>query len=74
MYPEALPSSVLVEVGYAIALSKPTVIFTKSRQYLPFLLKDIDKTLTNVSVFEYTDPQEIVKKIRGNGRALFLGE
>ena len=74
VYPEALPSSVLVEVGYAIALSKPTVIFTKSRQYLPFLLKDIDKTLMNVSVFEYTDPQEIMKKIRGNGRALFLGE
>lgn len=74
VYPEALPSSVLVEIGYAIALSKPTVIFTRSRSCLPFLLKDIDKTLTNVSVFEYADPQEILKKVRGNGRALFLGE
>lgn len=74
VYPEALPSSVLVEIGYAIALSKPTVIFTKSRDVLPFLLKDIDRTLTNVSVFEYANPDEILKKIKGNGRELFLGE
>lgn len=74
VYPEALPSSVLVEIGYAIALTKSTVIFTRSRSCLPFLLKDIDKTLTNVSVFEYENPQDILKKITGNGKALFLGE
>lgn len=74
VYPEALPSSVLVEIGYAIALSKPTVIFTSSRECLPFLLKDIDGSLPNVSVFEYGDSQEIIKKIRRNGSELFPRE
>lgn len=74
VYPEPLTSSVLVEIGYAIALTKPMVIFTKSSDDLPFLLKEIDKSLTTVNVFEYKNSQDILKKIRGNGVDLFPRE
>ncbi|KSV63092.1 hypothetical protein N183_36240 [Sinorhizobium sp. Sb3] len=39
---EKLASSVLVEIGYAIALNKRTVIFCKTRTDLPFLLRRAD--------------------------------
>ena len=52
-YPKApYQSSVLVEVGYAIAAKKNILIFTKSRKDLPFLLRNADSRIGNLRIVD----------------------
>lgn len=66
-----LPSSVLIEIGYAIALNKPTLIFCKTREDLPFLLKRADHQIEKLNIFEVSDCEEIENIFDKDGDALF---
>jgi hypothetical protein len=69
IYPESQPSSVLVEMGYALALSKKTVIFHKCT--LPYILQEAGMNIGHIKTYRYNDFDEIHKKIVSNGMDLF---
>lgn len=71
IYPKRVVSSVLLEMGYAIALSKKTKIFTQNRANLPFMLRQADEAVPNLFVHEYKQFDEIAEKIRKQGDAFF---
>ena len=70
IYPSNVGSSVLIEIGYAIALTKKIVIFTRNKNKLPFMLREA-QTMSNVKIFEYKKFDEIKKRIISNGYDLF---
>lgn len=67
---EKLPTSVLIEIGYAIALGKTIVIFCKARSDLPFLLRRADKQITNMSIYECDSYADIVQVVDRDGEAI----
>jgi hypothetical protein len=71
LYPKRIASSVLLEMGYAIALSKKTRVFTNSRSELPFMLRQADEAVPNLFVYEYKEFSEIAAKIKSQGDAFF---
>lgn len=70
IYPQNIASSVLTEIGYAIALTKKIVIFTKNKSKLPFMLREANM-ISNIKIFEYKKFSDIEKRIVANGYALF---
>lgn len=70
IYPRIVASSVLLEIGYGIALTKKIVIFTKNKSKLPFMLREAD-ALNNIQIFEYKSFDDIAKRITSNGHNLF---
>jgi hypothetical protein len=56
-------------MGYAIALSKKTTIFTRKRAELPFMLKKADESIRNLRIIEYTSIDQVLTKIRREGRS-----
>lgn len=72
VYPFKLASSVLVEAGMAIALKKPTIIFARDRNELPFLLKEAEQAFPGlVKIYQYQTPGEIQDKFRKHRDQLF---
>ena len=71
IYPRNVPSSSLVENGYAIALTKRIVIFFKER--LPYILEDAGVAIHNVKTFAYEEFDDIKRTLDDNGMALFEG-
>lgn len=71
IFPKKVTSSILMEMGYAIALSKNTLIFTHSRKSLPYMLQQADKAIPNIRIYEYKDFSEILKLAKANGQSLF---
>lgn len=72
VYPKPLPSSVLIEIGYAIALSKRIVIFCRGKEDLPFMLREADSTISNLKIYEYQSYEDILNTVRANKMALFV--
>ncbi|MGI3166835.1 TIR domain-containing protein [Pseudooceanicola sp. 200-1SW] len=68
----SLPSSVLIEIGYAVALNKPILIFCKKREDLPFLLRKADYQIRNLNIYEVSDYSEAEDIFDKDGDALFL--
>ena len=52
IYPQKLASSVLVELGYAIALRRKCIVVTKNRKDLPYILKEADRRVNYFKVYE----------------------
>ncbi len=71
IYPKKVTSSILMEMGYAIALSKNTLIFTNGRKSLPYMLQQADKAIPNIRIYEYRSFDEVISLIQGNGITLF---
>lgn len=69
IYPRKTPSSVLVEIGYALALCKKTVIFY--HESLPYILDNNGNGITHISPILYNDFDDIINTIESNGRQLF---
>ena len=69
IYPKNVPSSVLVEVGYGLALSKKTVIFY--RDSLPYILEDAGTKIPHIDSRKYENYQDIMNIIESNGKQLF---
>ena len=67
IYPRNINSSILVEMGYAIALSKNTTIFAKNVEELPFMLKKADIAISNLIIYQYSSASDIVDIIKREG-------
>lgn len=72
IYPEKVASSILVEIGYAIALLKKTIIFVKKRSDLPFMLEKADNRNKRIRIYEYSSFAELKNLIRDEGEVMFL--
>jgi hypothetical protein len=71
IYPYKTASSVLVEIGYAIALIKKTIIFVRNRKDLPFMLEKADKRNSNIKIYEYENFTHLKKQIKDEGEFMF---
>jgi len=69
IYPRNVASSLLVEAGYGIALTKRVVIFHKGK--LPFMLSEASGNISHVKTKPFSKYSEIIEHINKNGRALF---
>lgn len=74
IYPKNINSSILVEMGYAIALSKNTTIFARDKNDLPFMLKKADIAISNLEIYQYNSTNDIIDIIRSEGDAFLLRE
>ena len=72
IYPKSLPSSVLVEIGYGLALCKKTVIFYK--ETLPYILQDAGTNISHIDSRKYSTFADIRHIIDSNGKQLFGDE
>jgi hypothetical protein len=52
LYPTRVPTSALIELGYAIALRMPVVAVTGTRASLPFMAQAFDEILPNFVLLE----------------------
>lgn len=70
IYPRAITSSILCEIGYAIALGKKVIIFTekKSKDKLPYILQDGEKSFPHLKIYEYVQKEDVINKIKNNGK------
>ena len=64
-----MPSSVLVEIGYALSLCKKTVIFYHEK--LPYILEDAGTNITHIDSRQYSNFDDILHIIKSNGKQLF---
>ena len=71
IYPQKIATSALVELGWAMAHKKPTIIFAKNRGHLPFLVKNADAVFSNIRIYEYKTSSDINNKFYANGLNLF---
>jgi len=71
LYPARIASSVLVEVGAALALELPIVMFVRSREDLPYLLRAFVETTARVRCFECATIDEAVAVVHLKGAGLF---
>lgn len=73
IYSKPVATSMLGEIGYAIALNKKIIVFTNKRYKgkMPYILRDGDKSFPNMKIYEYRNEEEIIRKIKGNGE-MFL--
>jgi len=69
IYPRSVASSLLVEVGYGIALTKRVVIFHKGK--LPFMLSEASGNISHVKTKPFSEYSDIIEHIKKNGKALF---
>lgn len=74
IYPKPINSSILVEMGYAIALSKNTTIFAKNTSDLPFMLEEADKVIYNLEIHKYDSTSDIVDIIKRENDAFLIRE
>lgn len=69
IYPHNIASSVLVEIGYGLALCKKTVIFYNDT--LPYILKDAGTSISHFDCRKYSGFDDIMNIIVSNGKQLF---
>jgi hypothetical protein len=69
IYPQLIASSVLIEIGYAIALCKRIIIFYKGK--LPFMLEYANGNIPHINTYQYKKFSEIKEIILKNGMDLF---
>lgn len=71
IYPQKLPSSVLVEIGYGISLCKKMVIFYHDK--LPYILEEAGETIAHVKTYKYDTFNDINEIIIANEMDIFDG-
>ena len=72
LYPSQLASSVLVELGYAIAQNKKSVVLVQDKMQLPFIIREADNRISNFKIYELKEgiknPSKFLQK---KGRTMF---
>lgn len=71
IYPQNVPSSILVEIGYGLSLCKKIVIFYRDK--LPYILEEAGETINHVKTYKYDNFEEIKKLVEINGIDIFDG-
>ena len=62
IYPKAIPTSALVEIGYGIAISKNIIIFHKEE--LPYMLKDAGQDINHLHTRPYNNFSDIIRMVK----------
>lgn len=73
LYTDNVPSSVIAEIGYCVALQKRVVLFVKEDIELPYMLHAFEISLPFVTVHKYKNTNEIIKMIEKNQKNLLRG-
>lgn len=71
VYPQNIPSSVLVEIGYGLSLCKKIVIFYQDK--LPYILEEAGETISHIKTYKYNTFDEIQRIVTMNGMDIFDG-
>lgn len=71
IYPQNVPSSILVEIGYGLSLCKKIVIFYRDK--LPYILEEAGETISHIKTYKYDNFNEIEKIVAMNGMDIFDG-
>jgi len=71
IYPEKLVTSCLVEAGYAISLKITSIYFVKSKEDLPYMLREAASSYDFVNIFEYKDENQLIKIIEKSKKTIF---
>lgn len=71
LYPAALPSSALIELGYALALNKKIAVFAERGADLPLVLKGLSVPLPNLHKHEVDRIADTVEVVHQNGSFVF---
>lgn len=71
IYPKNIPSSLLVEIGYGLALCKKTVIFYGDK--LPYILEEAGGTIDHIKTYKYSEFEDITNYLERNGMDIFDG-
>ncbi|MGD8779937.1 MAG: hypothetical protein PVH88_13365 [Ignavibacteria bacterium] len=71
IYPQKLPTSALIELGWAMVMKKPIILFSKNRDDLPYLMKNADSVYKNIAIYTYKTSADIQTKFSTNQRKLF---
>ena len=60
VYPEPLPTSALVELGYAMARKIPIIICIHDWAHLPYMLRSVSRVCSSIAVVKYRTMADIV--------------
>lgn len=71
IYPQSVPSSILVEIGYGLSLCKKIVIFYQEK--LPYILEEAGETISHIKTYKYRNFNEIENIVTMNGMDIFDG-
>lgn len=71
IYPRAIATSALIELGWAMVMKKPIIIFVKNMDDLPYLMKHADSVYRNIAIYTYKTSSDIQNKFVTNGAKLF---
>ena len=71
IYPKQLATSALIELGWAMVMKKPIIIFSKDRGELPYLMKNADAVYKNIAIYEYKTSADVQEKFSTNKHKLF---
>lgn len=72
VYSKNVPSSIIVEIGYCIALKKKIVVFLKNDVELPYILKGSEKALSFIKIYRYKCAEEIVNIFKKNNKSALM--
>lgn len=70
IYPEKAVTSILLEIGYVIALNKKTIVFVRDRKDLPFMLELADHCVPRLKIYVFDTYDDIVTKCEQEGENL----
>jgi len=71
VYPKKVATGAYVEAGFAFALNKNCVIFTTNMNDLPGIIRKAPGMLPHVKIYEYTDEEDLLSKVREYGIKIF---
>ena len=66
IYPRAVPTGALVELGYALALKKKILILATDRELLPHMAKELDDVFFDVQISRLSPDWENVEHTISN--------
>lgn len=71
IYPKRITTSALIELGWAMAMGKPIVVFARNRDDLPYLMKHADSVYKNIAIYIYTTSSDIRNIFDRHGIKIF---
>lgn len=64
VYPRPLPTSALIELGYAMAMKIPTRIFVRDWKHLPFMLRSATRVCPEIAILRYRTLDDVLALLR----------
>lgn len=71
IYPSKVPTSALIELGYAMHAQKNVIICAPNSNTLPFLARGFSQAFSNVTYVDYSDNDHLIDKLVQNNSIYF---